>query len=134
MPASRPPTPSPGCRWRRTIPTRNVVVESADPVSVLSLFRALTAFRRASPALTGGDYRSLDSGAEDVFAYLRTAGGQQVLVVLNFGTASHRLDFSAVAATGVIAVATDMRRTGAVDLAALAVGANEGLVVLLGNK
>ncbi len=34
--------------------TRNVAVQSADPESMLSFYRALAALRRAEPALHGG--------------------------------------------------------------------------------
>jgi alpha-glucosidase len=111
---------------------RNVARQVADPASMLSLYRALARLRRAEPALHTGEYRSLDVGVEDVFAYLRAAPGvDRFLVVLNFGTKSHTLDLGRVARTATVAVATDMRRQGRVDLGSLVVGPNEGLVLRL---
>ena len=42
--------------------TRNVAVQSADPTSMLSYFRALTALRESSPALVVGDYKAVGYG------------------------------------------------------------------------
>src|SRR5690606_37463627 len=53
---------------------RNVAVESDDPRSMLSFFRALTALRQSSAALTFGDYAAIDTGVENLFAYTRTHG------------------------------------------------------------
>jgi len=62
-------------------PTRNVAVQSQDPTSLLSFTRALTALRQAEPALLVGDTRSLDAGAADVCAYLRSHGAARFLIV-----------------------------------------------------
>ena len=113
---------------------RNVAQQQADPTSMLNLYRALTRLRRAEPALHAGDYASLDAGTEDVFAYLRTApGADRFLIVLNLRGEAHTLDLSRVAPAASVAIATSMRRQGAVDLARLRVGPDEGLVLRLGN-
>lgn len=109
---------------------RNVAVQEQNPTSMLSLYRALTALRRAEPALNMGHYASIDSGSENVFAYMRTTpGANRFLIVLNFSNDAQTLDLSQVAQTAEIAVATDMVRVGKVDLSMLGVGANEGLVL-----
>ncbi|MDQ2694852.1 MAG: alpha-amylase family glycosyl hydrolase, partial [Pseudomonadota bacterium] len=112
----------------------NVVTEANDPASMLSLFRALTALRRAEPALSVGDYVAVSTGADhEVFAYLRfTPGCDAFLIVLNFGDNALTLDLSEVAATARVAVATDMARMGRSELAALALNPHEGLVLRLG--
>ncbi|MFK7602124.1 alpha-amylase family glycosyl hydrolase [Deinococcus sp. SM5_A1] len=71
--------------------TVNVQAQEADPHSDLNYFRALTQLRQQYPALVGGDYLSLESGHEDVFAFRRTLGGQGVTVLLNFGAGEHDL-------------------------------------------
>jgi alpha-glucosidase len=113
--------------------TRNVAAQSQDPTSMLSYFRALTALRQSSPALMVGDYRSLDTGKEDVFAYLRTAsveGSQQrYLVVLNFGDRTHRIDMSSLGRKGNILLSTNMLSQGEIPLRQLYVSSNEGLIV-----
>ncbi|MBN1992172.1 MAG: DUF3459 domain-containing protein [Anaerolineae bacterium] len=111
---------------------RNVARQEKDPTSMLSLYRALTGLRRAEPALSGGDYASIEAGANDVFAYLRTApGAGRFVVVLNFGGKSHTLDLNQVGRRAAIAVSTDMRRAGQIDLANLSLEPNEGLVLRL---
>jgi len=112
--------------------TRNVAVQEQDPTSMLALFRALLSLRRAEPALAGGDYATVGTGAAEVYAYTRTApGSARFLVVLNFGDAAHTLDLSAVAPRAEIALATGMRRRGEVSLKALALDPHEGLVLRL---
>lgn len=75
--------------------TRNVAAQEDDPASMLSLFRALTALRRAEPALNRGSIELVDVGIKDVLAYRRThEGSDGFLVVLNLGEASHVLDMS----------------------------------------
>lgn len=113
-------------------PRRNVARQEEEPASMLNLYRALTRLRRAEPALSVGDYASVEAGAEEVFAYRRTApGADGFLIVLNFGAGSHTLDLSRVGPRATVAVATDTVRRGPVDLARLALGPNEGLVLRL---
>jgi alpha-glucosidase len=113
--------------------TRNVAVQSQEPASMLAYFRALTALRQSSPALLVGDYRSLDTGKEEVFAYVRTAqvegGEQRYLVVLNFGASTHRIDMSSLGRKGRILLSTNMLSEGEVPLRQLYVSPNEGIIV-----
>jgi alpha-glucosidase len=111
---------------------RNVAKQDQEPTSMLNLYRALTALRRAEPALNVGDYASVETGVDDVFAYLRTApAADRFLVVLNFESNEQTLNLSRVASQAEIAVSTTMTRRGEVDLARLALGANEGVVLRL---
>jgi alpha-glucosidase len=111
---------------------RNVAQQEAAPSSMLSFFRALTALRRTEPALNAGDYASIDVGTEDIFAYARTAPeADRFLIVLNFGERSCALDLGEVAAKATITLNTGMTRGGAVDLSAVTIGPNEGLVLRL---
>ena len=109
---------------------RNVAQQEADPTSMLSLFRALTTLRRAEPSLHLGAYTAVETGSDEVLAYLRSAPDQDYfLVVLNFGTRSHTLDLGKISWGATIAVASDMVREGLVDLTQLELGPNEGLVL-----
>jgi alpha-glucosidase len=65
--------------------TRNVAVQSADPESVLSFYRALIRIRRWSPAILRGTQTLLDLGP-DVIAYTRHGDGSAAFVALNFGS------------------------------------------------
>ncbi len=109
---------------------RNVAGQENDSTSMLSLYRSLTHLRRSEPALSVGDYASLDVEAADVFAYRRTfAGANNFLIVLNFGSKQLTLNLGHAAQQAAIVVATDMIRHGPVELANLSVAPNEGLVL-----
>lgn len=121
--------------------TRNVAREEQEHTSMLSLYRALARLRGSEASLSVGDYASLDSGAPDIFAFRHfapqdqagsmTAGADEVLVVLNFGDQENVLNLAYTPKTAAIAIATDMVRSGPVDLSKLSVAPNEGLVLRL---
>ena len=64
--------------------TRNVVEQSKDSKSILTLYRKLIQFRKRSSAILLGSYKSFDCGNKDVFAYRRTSSEQDLIVALNF--------------------------------------------------
>ncbi len=113
-------------------PSVNVAAQNGESTSMLNLYRALAHLRQEEAALSVGDYASVETAVPDIFAYQRAyPGADSFLIVLNFGSNSHVLDLSQVGATAVIAVASDMQRSGLVDLAALSIGPDEGLVLRL---
>ncbi|PPK84680.1 oligo-1,6-glucosidase [Neolewinella xylanilytica] len=64
----------------------NVRAEDADPESVLNHFRRMTALRNENKVLVYGDYELLLPDHEQVYAYTRTLGEEQMLVLLNFSS------------------------------------------------
>ncbi len=64
--------------------TINAQQEMVDPNSVYHYFQKMIALRHSTPALVYGDYKDLDPHNPSVFAYTRTLGEKQYLVVLNF--------------------------------------------------
>ena len=108
---------------------KNVALESTDPDSMLSLFRALTALRAQEPALHGGAYATVDAGVDETFAYLRSNGERRFLIVLNFGDQAHTLDLGTAGHKGEVAVSTHSIRQGDVDLTKLTLRPDEGLVI-----
>ena len=98
---------------------------------MLSFYRALTALRQSEPALTVGDYRSLDAGAADVFAYLRSHGDSRFLVVLNLGGEARRLDLSMVSEQAEIVLSTEMAAPRRLTLSAFDIRPNAGLILRL---
>ncbi len=116
----------------------NVEAQTNDPTSLLSLFRAVTALRRRTPALAAGAYRSLDSHA-DLFVYTRTLEDEAVLVALNFGRDAHRIDLSAPLAAyepaATVLLDSLLQRTGTqISLAALDLAPDEGLLITLRRR
>ena len=109
---------------------RNVAYQHQNPASLLNLYRALLALRRATPALQHGAYEPLDDVPDTVFAFLRRAGGATFLVALNFGEAPARLDLP-TGATGRVRLSTHPARQGTPAGPALALGGYEGAVIEL---
>jgi alpha-glucosidase len=112
--------------------TINARTQAVDPMSALSLHRALLRLRRSCPALVGGDYRSLDTADDQIYAYARETGDEQLLVVLNFGAAPASYDgtTAGLVDAGELLISTvPLRPTGRVDLRSLALEPAEGVVV-----
>jgi alpha-glucosidase len=111
--------------------TRNVAAQRADPSSLLALYRALIAVRRDSAALRRGSHRSFFDVAPDVLCWVRAAGEERVLVLVNTGGAARVCDLDRVAArAGEVMIATSVRR-GSVALDSLSLEPFEGIAVLL---
>jgi glycosidase len=71
-------------------PTRNVAQMTAEPQSILMLYRRLLATRRTHLALSIGDFALLDAEG-DVLAYERRHGAERLIVALNLGGRPLRL-------------------------------------------
>lgn len=77
-----------GVAWEPLQPdslTANVEVQTADPNSLLSLYRRLIHLRAEHPAVGAGELVPLTASSNAVTAYVRRAGAQAVLVVANLG-------------------------------------------------
>jgi alpha-glucosidase len=111
--------------------TRNIAAQSADPASMLSFFRRLTELRQSEPALHLGDYESIETGSPDVFVYLREHGGDRFLVALNFGGQGQRFSLPLKVDSTKIVLSTRMDLSGPVELGALSLRPNEGVVIRL---
>jgi alpha-glucosidase len=109
--------------------TRNVAVQSADPTSILNLYRRLLRYRRSSPALLGGAYQALDAD-DDCFVYLRVAGDERRLVALNFAGDPRRVSVAGEGA-GQVAISTHLDRQGSESLSDLELRPHEGVIVEL---
>ena len=64
----------------------NAAQEESDPASVLNYMRALIALRAHTRAFVYGDYEDLDPQHPHIFAYTRTLGSEQYLIVENFSS------------------------------------------------
>jgi glycosidase len=62
---------------------KNVEVQSADPDSILSLYRQLIALRNQHAALRVGEYVEVQTDNPAVFAMLRASQNEAVLIVVN---------------------------------------------------
>jgi alpha-glucosidase len=111
----------------------NVDWQLGEPTSLLNLYRRLLAYRKATPALMVGRYSPVDGVPEGCYAFLRETDGQRVLVVLNLSDREQRLPVPGLERGG-IALSTHLDRTGPVDLYALSLRGNEGLIIELARS
>jgi alpha-glucosidase len=70
----------------------NVDAESKDPDSIFNAYKRLIALRKTEPALRDGVQVSIGNDP-DVFTYLRTAGDETVLVLLNMSDRERTISF-----------------------------------------
>lgn len=104
----------------------NVASQRADPRSLLSLYQRLLALRRAEPALAVGDYDRVHA-ASPLLAYVRRAGGREILVALNFGPSPERLEWGGD--RGRVVISTYLDRNGEEVGPHLDLRGHEGVVV-----
>ena len=109
---------------------RNVEAQATDPASELALTRRLIQLRRASEALHGGRYRSLDA-PDGVYAYERTStdGAERFLVVLNFTDDAQTWELPDGVETAEIHTTTRMDRNGEAVRDDAELRAEEGMVL-----
>jgi alpha-glucosidase len=109
---------------------RNVAAQRDDPASIFSLYRRLGWLRKSSPALRRGSYRTIPAPA-GVFAFVREADRERVLVALNFTKAPQLVSFGSGDAK--VALSTDHARDGEpLALARVELRPDEGIVVTPG--
>ena len=78
-----------GSPWRALngdYTTKNIAVQSADPGSLLSMYRSLIQLRNNHAALRVGDYYAIDTGNRVVFASLRASREETLLVLTNLSS------------------------------------------------
>jgi alpha-glucosidase len=109
-------------------PARNVARMAPEPRSILALYRRLLAVRRAHPALAIGDFALLDSEG-DVLAYERRHGAERLIVALNLGTHSQRLELPDWASDCRVLLST-VADTALAGNGAVLLRANEGLILI----
>jgi alpha-glucosidase len=105
----------------------NVAAQVDDPASLFSFYRRVIWLRHGSPALRAGSYRSLRA-PRGVFAYVREADGERLMVALNFLDRPARVS---IAENADIVLSTSDGRTGDRLQGAVEVGPNEGLIARL---
>jgi alpha-glucosidase len=101
-----------------------VARQRGDAASTLEFVRRLLGLRAHSDALQRGAQRSLDAG-EHVYAYVREAPGETLLVALNFTSSPQPLELDGEA---TLLLSTDPARD---DLGARELGPDEGVIVTL---
>lgn len=109
---------------------RNVALQDRDPGSMLTLHRRLIALRRASPALAIGAWSGIETTGE-VFAFERRHGGDELTVVLNFGTREEAVpNLHLAGGAGRIALSTRLDRDDEAVGPGVRLRPNEGVVIV----
>src|SRR3569832_19765 len=108
----------------------NVANLSADKASILSLYKALIAYRRGSAPLTSGAYEPI-AAEKDLLIYARRNDAGSTVVILNIGSEPVSIMSSTFAAEGEIELSTFLDRTGEKILHSLDLRGNEGVIVKL---
>lgn len=62
----------------------NVKIELKEHKSMLNMYKKIIWFRKNSPALQNGIYYPLNTGNKNIFAYIREAPEQKILIIINF--------------------------------------------------
>jgi alpha-glucosidase len=111
----------------------NVAAQERDASSMLSLYRALLALRRAEPALSVGAYAPVAVDADEVLAYERwdEATGRRLHIALNLGNRPREL--MGFVPSGRLLLSTHLTRSGEAIRGAVRLGPDEGVVVELGS-
>jgi alpha-glucosidase len=110
--------------------SRNVQAQSEAPYAILNLYRALLRYRNQTPALQGGDYRSVDVDAADCWVYLRETDAERRLIALNFSDAPRTVTMLGEE-SGRVVLSTHLDREEAVSLSALTLRPHEGVIIEL---
>jgi alpha-glucosidase len=109
-------------------PVRNVARMAQEPHSMLALYRRLLAARRTHPVLAIGDFALLDS-ERDVLAYERRHGAERLIVALNLGGHSQRLELPDWAGDCQVLLST-IADAALIEDGAVLLRADEGLILM----
>ncbi len=103
----------------------NVAAEIEDPASMLSLYRRLIQYRKATPALIDGKYLTNQVSNEDVFVYERFTEDQRILVALNMSDQLQLIEIE----EGTVVMSTSHAAGRQVGAEGLFLGRREGVIV-----
>lgn len=109
--------------------TRNAANQKNDPKSVLSLYRRLLHYRKKTPSLLHGTYRSIENLPSGCFVYLREYGNQRQLIAINFIEKPLVLPLDGVAKEGRVVLSTELDRSNVENLSQLELRPFEGVIV-----
>ena len=112
----------------------NVETQMQDKKSFLNFFRRVMDYRKTSPALKTGSYRSLNPKSPEAqtncFVYERKAEREHLLVALNFSGQEQTVELP-YSGTGKILISTTMDRKGDINLSSFQLGPNEGCLIFM---
>jgi alpha-glucosidase len=111
-------------------PTVNVTAESADPLSMLTLYRELLKLRAAHAALSMGAYEPVTMTG-DLLAYVRRGPREAFLIALNLGKEPFALTLSSLRMKGRAVLSTYLDGANESSDDVISLRADEGVIVAL---
>ncbi|HEY3395953.1 MAG TPA: DUF3459 domain-containing protein, partial [Lacipirellulaceae bacterium] len=113
--------------------SRNVEAQSADPKSILTLYRRLVQLRREQPALSIGSYAAIPTQG-DLLAYRRNfERGRRYLVLLNLSSDPATFQSAAIPHHGRIVLSTHLDREAEAFDGQIELRCDEGLLIELAD-
>ena len=106
----------------------NVVSLSADPRSILNLYKALIRLRKQRPPLVEGRYVPIAADG-DLLMYRRQGAGAAIVVALNLGVEPVSIASEMIGLDGEVLLSTHMDRQGEGIRGALDLRGNEGVII-----
>ncbi|EPC7251999.1 glycoside hydrolase family 13 protein [Cronobacter sakazakii] len=89
----------------------NVESQQHDPHSVLNFYRRMIHLRKREPALIYGRYETLLNDHEQIYAYRRVLGDEQLVVLCNFSGKAAEWDARALSLNGAFCVLANLDET-----------------------
>ncbi|MHC4463758.1 MAG: alpha-amylase family glycosyl hydrolase [Planctomycetota bacterium] len=109
----------------------NVAVQQRDPMSTLNFYKTLLKLRREMPALQIGDFTFVEDVPAGIMAYIRSSGGQRLLVIINYEGNEHVLDLSFLNNSGKLLLSSRFAKSSEVVLSQLSLKPHESLLIQL---
>ncbi|EKK3978624.1 alpha-glucosidase [Cronobacter sakazakii] len=89
----------------------NVESQQHDPHSVLNFYRQMIHLRKREPALIYGRYETVLNDHEQIYAYRRVLGDEQLVVLCNFSGKAAEWDARALSLNGAFCVLANLDET-----------------------
>jgi alpha-glucosidase len=109
---------------------RNVAIQDEEPASIINLYRRLIWYRKESPALAGGLFRTVNPGIDECLVYRREHPTGKCLIALNFSSESRNL-YLADSESGQLVISTYLDRQETISMNNLTLRPNEGVIIEL---
>jgi alpha-glucosidase len=114
-------------------PSNNVEMQQNDLKSMLNIYKKLISLRKNSKALLHGQYESLETNNESVFAFTRTFENEIILVVLNYADSEQNINTPFEIGHLKLSTYMDTQADKQMNLKEIILRANEGIIVNLGK-
>jgi glycosidase len=116
----------------KNYPTINVATEQKDTASIFNMYKTLLSLRKTHTVLQTGDITFLNKGKQNLLVYSRTAGQEEIIILLNFSNRKKKMHIGAIGNAAEILFSTHRGTTLSGD-GIIVLQAFEGLVIKTGH-